>query len=429
MKSMKLDKKVLEYFEKQHKQNEGPVCVIYIDAHGNEDLTYENDCVKDDATIFSFAGIAGAVNYVKLQEKDGKMIPSSQYFRDMMEIHNTSPRNIKAQVEETALFLKPKLKEHHEELISSRASQNSAKWTKKHLDKALTPMKQIVSKRYTFFESDESKRVFFDFGVYIMNVSSPDMEGLVGENIISCEFAEKNPEVGKYLKKISENKWNEVLFEKFPKELSGNCVRTLTFKELIHILKMIGFKYSYIFDGSCRTNVASNLVLEKDEEVYEKLATKERNVSLKKMPFKMKSADKIKTRRRVLSDKVTMKSNDIPRAKIKNDFHNKIEYDIVTLVDDIKDIIADDENIQELQHDEIYVTMEETEKLMTFSLYANSIRILTCKISIHFLKVTNIKISLENINHLKNSEPILYREILKVKKLFIEGIKKFKKGI
>jgi len=426
---MKLDKKVLDYFEKQHKQNEGPVCVLYIDAHGSEETTYMNECA-DDATIFSFAGIAGAVNYVKLHEKNGKMIPTSQYFRDIVkQIPNASPRALKAHVDETADVLKPLLREHHEESFLAHNNKSSAKWTRRHLDKILTPMKQLTAKRYTFFEPNESERERFDFGVYIMNVSLPDMEYLVGENLISCEFSEKNPEVGEYLKKISENRWNKVWYEKFPMGLSDNCVRTLTFKEIIHILKMLGFKYSYIFDGSCRSTQAANdsVLLKSDAELYEKLAKKERNISLKKLPFKMKSADKIRSKKRILSDKIdSMNSIDIPRAKVKKNFHDKLEYDILSLADDIKDIISEDENIQELYSDEIKVDVDDSEKMMTFTLFANQYKILTCKISIHFLKITNIKISLENLVPLKESVPVLYREIIKVKKMFMEGIKKLK---
>lgn len=428
---MKLDKKVLEYFEKQRKQNEGPVCVLYIDAHGKEETTFMNECA-DDATIFSFAGIAGAVNYVKLHEKNGKMIPTSQHFRDIIkQIPNASPRALKSHVYETADMVRPLLREHHEESFLGHSNRSSAKWTRKHLDKVLTPMKQLTTKRYTFFEPNESERERFDFGVYIMNVSCPDMEYLVGENLISCEFSEKNPEVGEYLKKISENRWNKVWYEQFP--MDSNCVRTLTFKEIIHILKMLGFKYSYIFDGSCRSTQAliDSALLKTDAELYEKLAKKERNISLKKLSFKMKSADRIKSRKRILSDKInsmkySMKSLDIPRAKVKQDFHDKLEYDIVTIVDNIKDIISEDENIQELYFDEINVIVEDTDKMITFTLYANQNKILTCKIFIHFLKITNIKISQENLTPLKEREPILYREIIKVKKMFIEDIKNLK---
>jgi hypothetical protein len=157
------------------------------------------------------------------------------------------------------------------------------------------------------------------------------------------------------------------------------------------------------------------------------LAKKERNISLKKLPFKMKSADKIRSKKRILSDKIdSMNSIVIPRAKVKKNFHDKLEYDILSLADDIKDIISEDENIQELYSDEIKVDVDDSEKMMTFTLFANQYKILTCKISIHFLKITNIKISLENLVPLKESVPVLYREIIKVKKMFMEGIKKLK---
>jgi hypothetical protein len=217
---MKLDKKTLAYFEKQHKKYDRPVCVIYIDAHGGE--TMEDNCSKDSATVFSFAGVSGSVAYAVDFEKNGKRIPGSLHYRDIIsEILSpksssrssprsstrSSPRNtktIKKKISEITDVIRPQVKEHSKNAKPSHVQ----KWSKSHFDKhSLVPMKQMNQKRFLFYESDLKIINRFDFGIHVIDIVYPPdyppderLESLRGQNLITRQFDEEMfPEARDYL--------------------------------------------------------------------------------------------------------------------------------------------------------------------------------------------------------------------------------------
>jgi len=212
------------------------------------------------------------------------------------------------------------------------------------------------------------------------------LEGLKGQNIIS-RFFEEFPDASEYIEKLSKNASNIKYIAKYPDE--PNILRIMTFKEIIHLLKLFGFEYSYIFDDSCREN---EIIKRPDEEAMkalEKLTRKERIVSLEKLPFKMLSADRVKTRKRILSDKL-YKSISIPRARVKTEFHEKIESYLTDKLDDIKENLMDHE---EFDYRDIFLRLtKDTYTEMSFDLSVMGVDVLYIDISIDFLKVKSINV-------------------------------------
>jgi hypothetical protein len=380
---MKLGKETLDYFERQRKQYDGPVCIVYIDAHGIE--TMEESCVKD-ATVFSFAGISGALSFLKKDKN-----PTSVNYRDMIKhIRPSDTRKVKKATEEMVRIIKPHLSTHFDGLPSSRL----VNWAKDNFDEyALTPMKQLKHKKFEFF--DPAKKEFFDFGIFILDVIYPpghppdERMNLKGQNIISRYFKEF-PSASEYVEKLSRNPSNTKYIAKYP--LDPNILRIMTFKEIVHLLSLFGFEYSYIFDDSCRENAV------RDEKELKRLAKRERIVSLEKLPFKMNSADKSKTRKRILSDKIN-RSISIPRAKVKADFHEKIEGYLSDKLDEIKEEIDNDE----IYTRDIFLTnSKDTQTEMSFELSVMGEDVLYINIFIDFLKVKSIGVKKNKMTPLIN---------------------------
>lgn len=100
---MKLSKRTLAYFDRKRKE-QGNSCIIYIDAHGEESARCTN---SSSATVFSFAGVSGAVSYATQYDKPHK-IPSSLYYRDVMT--KVEPQPLKQRAIDMSRELKPHLK-------------------------------------------------------------------------------------------------------------------------------------------------------------------------------------------------------------------------------------------------------------------------------------------------------------------------------
>ena len=411
---MKLGKKTLEYFDIQRKQYNGPVCIVYIDAHGLE--TMEESCIKD-ATIFSFAGISGALTFLKKQVRDGEEVPSSVYYRDIIKnIKPTDTRQIKEATKEMAHLIKPQLSRHFDSLPSIPI----VNWSRDNFEEyALTPMKQLKHKKYEFF--DPSKKDFFDFGIFILDVIYPpghppdeQLENLKGQNIISRYF-EEFPAASEYLEKLSKNSSNTKYIAKYPEP---NILRIITFKEIIHLLSLFGFEYSYIFDDSCRENDLAKRPTEENMKELKKLAKRERNVSLKKLSFKMLTADKPKTRRRLLSELSGKIKSSLPRARVKDLFHEKIETYLSDKLDEIKDDLMDNE---EIYAGDIFLTIsKDTHTELNFVLSVMGEDVLYINILIDFLKIDSIHVRKSKTTSLINNLVV---------KPFIKELKNLKKDV
>ena len=180
MKHLQLDEKTIAYFKNQEKYNK-PICTIYIDAHGIES-TKQKTCKSNAAKVFSFAGVSGAVAYAKKYEKNGKMVPSSVYYRELLNQVPELP--IKERTKEMTKRLKPVL----EKVVNEIAQPNDVdKWTRKNYKKyGLSSMKQLMKKNYYFSDTSES-RDKYSFGIYVLDVHMREKD-LVGRNIISNDF-------------------------------------------------------------------------------------------------------------------------------------------------------------------------------------------------------------------------------------------------
>ena len=366
---MKLNKKTLAYFDRKRKEK-GNTCIIYIDAHGGE--TMEDNCSKDSATVFSFAGVSGAVAYAVQYEKDGKKMPSSLYYRDI--ISQVKPQELK----QRALEMTKELKPHLKRIVDPLGDTPVRRWTRKHFDKyGMVSMKQLKRKEYEFLDTSDDNHKY-DFGIYVLDASSLETKKLIGKNIISedflIEFFEDFPEAIQYLTELASSKENERLMDEYEKDtsdVSPNCIGKITFEELIHLLSLFGFDYSYIFDDSCRSMETI------DENKILKLAEKERKVSLEKLPFKMKSTSMPKTRKRVLSD---LKRGNSFVKDIRKQFHEKIKKSVYDIFDKF---VEDDIELE---------PMEDTDEKMVFHLFIRDEKTLVIEILFDFLKVSGVDI-------------------------------------
>ena len=142
----KLDKKTISYLKRNplNTKKEGASCIIYIDAHGSE--TNEENEIKDSATIFSFAGISGALSYCLQYKKDGVDIQSSSYYRDL--ISKVEPSQLEERAVEMTRLLKPILKQ----IVDTKTEGKDQLWTRRNFDKrGLVPIKQLKKKRICIF--------------------------------------------------------------------------------------------------------------------------------------------------------------------------------------------------------------------------------------------------------------------------------------
>uniref|UniRef100_A0A6C0HS51 Uncharacterized protein n=1 Tax=viral metagenome TaxID=1070528 RepID=A0A6C0HS51_9ZZZZ len=375
MSNLKLGKNVLSYFEKKRNE-EGKTCILYIDGHGSE--SGEEKC-SNSSTIFSFAGVSGALSYAHTRfDNRMNVVPGSSYYRTV--ISDVKSTNLKQRAFEMARVLKPRVKE----LVDFRNTTPHEKLTRKYFDKyGMVPMKQLKRKEYTFIDSPKNIPSF-DFGVFVLDTSSPDTESLIGHNIISddflIEFYDTFPDAVQYLTDLSTSDENEELLEKYSELTSTNspnCVIKISFEQIIHLLSLLGFEYTYIFDDSCR------FTSEIDEEEIVKMAEKERKLSLNKLSVKMKSTDMPKTRKKVLSANLskTLRGSflqDIENTRTR--FHKKIENKVYEIYDSF--------NFSNTELE----PMGRDNKKISFYLFVNNEKVAVIEILFDFLKVSNIVI-------------------------------------
>jgi len=392
----KLDRKTISYLERNplNTKKEEASCIIYIDAHGSE--TNEENELKDSATVFSFAGISGALSYCLQYKKDGVNIQSSSYYRDLISKVEPNPIRLEERAVEMSRLLKPILKQ----IVDTKTEGRDQIWTRRNFDKrGLIPIKQLKKKEYVFLEYSAQDRANFNFGVYILD-TSPNTQNLIGQNIIShdflIQFQDEYPEAVCYLIELSENSENEKREEEYNEATSENppnAICVLKFDQLIHLLSLLGFKYTYILDDSCRTRNSFN-----EYEMLD-LAEKERMDVLKKLSVKMKSAEPIKTRKRVLSSngKSLHGSFSQEMESRRKRFHKEIEDRVYSIFDKYE---RDDVELH---------PMEDSNKKMVYHLFVDDEKVAVIEIILDHLKIVKIKTKQEP------SEPFVERFLDEIK--------------
>ena len=338
--SLALSKKALRYFDVQRKKKSA-TCTVFIDAHGSEEL--EMNCTYDNATVYSLSGILGSAAYADKIEGTEES-DTLQHLERMKQYPLATTETIQQKASDIASAFKPIIAKKFKE---EETDDFMDKWGKKHYEKyGLTKMRQMLKKKYYFYHGETEKmREYFNFGVYITDISYPPdqapskkLEDLRGRNIVSCDFMNESeyPLATQYLHELSQNRENIQKMEN-PHLMDNTCLAVLSFDELIQLLYKLGFEYSYIFDYSCRSHPFVKEEVSpttETKELFEKWAIRERRPSLVKHSGKMKSAETLK--RRKISTSRTLKSKNDKRVKnVKKLFYSKIVNVIEDIIDDI----------------------------------------------------------------------------------------------
>lgn len=387
-----LNDKVMQYFRIQDKKKR-PTCTIFIDAHGTEELS--KNCEYNTSTVYSLSGILGSGAYVY-----GDGSSNSSQFMEMMREHppattETLKRKTMAMAEQLQPIVVKKFK-------PGKNDDHVDKWGQQHKKYVLTPMKQMLKKKYWFLhDKDEDERHLYDFGIYITDISYPPgvepdekLEQLRDVNILSPSFLDSGfPSAVEYLHKLIHNRQNTKLMREEGELMDGTCLAVITFEEIITLLKKLGFEYSYIFDNSCRTHPLikkeTSPTLETKQQ-FEKIAIEERKPSLQKYSQKMKSSETRKTRSRgfrsLKSTRSIKKQKDLLGNDKKQEFYDKITEFVEGALRTFGDVSEGFTTTTEINKDELVVSVDfEYYKLFRIHFKTNFLKIESVLIKdVHF---------------------------------------------
>ena len=324
-----LNETVLRYF-KQEERKKMPVCTVYISGHGSEIMNEHNSDICDSATVYSFAGVLGVPSFAFYDEDTESNI--SDTYLDMMKQHPpATTETIKEKTSMMASAMKDVINKKIIPLVPKHR-----KWVLKNKMHILRPIKQLTKKEFSFFLSDTEDPRMFHFGIYITDISYPPnvppdkkLEQLRGVNIISPSFLSSNfLNAVEYLQELIHTEPNRTLLKEH--HVHGTSLASITFEELIILLKKLGFEYSYIFDDSCRGHTSVYKRKQPSPETRKAIhdwTIREKNISLKHYKQKMKSADTQKNRIKSRSIKSLKSDKSFKRMEMfkkKEEFYNNI---------------------------------------------------------------------------------------------------------
>ena len=394
-----------------------PTCTVYISAHGGEEMNRNDMC--DSATVYSFAGILGAPSF-GLYDEDTKSNISRTYLDMMQQYPPATTETIKEKTSMMASEMKDVIKKKIIPFVPQ-----DRKWVLKNKMHILKPIKQITRKRFSFFLSDVEDPRSFHFGIYITDISYPPntppdkkLEQLRGVNILSSSFLNSNySNAVEYLQELIHTEPNRSLLEE--KYVHGTSLATITFEEIIILLKKLGFEYSYIFDNSCRGHTSlykRNQPSPETQKAIHDWTTRERKISLKHYKQKMKSADTQKKRR--IKSRTIKSLKSIKSLKRKETQEKKKEF-----YDNISDFISNTltslfENYTSIsevvKHNKIIISVDAEEEIRWFDIH----------VKVKFLEIVSVTIIdegyqeyLENVRNAPKYKDLRKRYILLKKEL------------
>jgi hypothetical protein len=222
------------------------------------------------------------------------------------------------------------------------SDDNVDKWTKRHFDEyALKPMKQLFHKTYEFIHSQKEDKNYYEFGVYIQDITYPPgwpsnasqerqmehLNKLKGVNVISNDFVSQGefPEAIAFLKEL-ESSGNH-RYHKEHRIMDDTFLSQMTFEEVIELLTKLGFQYSYIFDDSCRSNplVKQFSPTMNTQKMFRKIADRERRTSSLKYRPSLRSKIKSANPKKLSERKRSKKSADPKKLSKRNSMEKIVD--------------------------------------------------------------------------------------------------------